>query len=327
MNNFKFNIKMKTILRISVTAIIAVILLLSGCRNHPKADKIRIGYVPLAVTLPLFVANDEGYFKEQGFEVELVRFASSNEVGNAGTTGQVDILSAASNVVFDIGFVSSKRHKLILPNLYSDKKGNITDYILVRDTLKIKTINDLKGKRIGIFPGSVIKVFCTLILEKYGLNKNDYTLIELSPKDWAASLQTNQIDALSALEPQASQLMIDKIGFPIAAGFYAQLMPNVPLSGNWISEDFYNKYGDEAAEKIIIAVDKAVDFINNNPDKAKEYLVKYANVREDVVNQVQLNPWTKHSEINYSEIQKFIDVLFENKAIQNKENINNYKLK
>lgn len=318
---------MKTILRISVTAIIAVILLLSGCRNHPKADKIRIGYVPLAVTLPLFVANDEGYFKEQGFEVELVRFASSNEVGNAGTTGQVDILSAASNVVFDIGFVSSKRHKLILPNLYSDKKGNITDYILVRDTLKIKTINDLKGKRIGIFPGSVIKVFCTLILEKYGLNKNDYTLIELSPKDWAASLQTNQIDALSALEPQASQLMIDKIGFPIAAGFYAQLMPNVPLSGNWISEDFYNKYGDEAAEKIIIAVDKAVDFINNNPDKAKEYLVKYANVREDVVNQVQLNPWTKHSEINYSEIQKFIDVLFENKAIQNKENINNYKLK
>jgi len=327
MKNFSVNTKMKNILKISCTTIIVVVFLLSGCTNHPKADKIRIGYVPIAVTLPLFVANDEGYFKEQGFEVEMVRFASSNEVGNAGTTGQVDILSAASNVVFDIGFVSNNRHKLILPNLYTNKQGNITDYILVSDTLNIKTITDLKGKKIGIFPGSVIKVFCTLILEKYGLNKNEYTLIELSPKDWAAALQTKQIDALSALEPQASQLMIDKIGFPIAAGFYAQLMPNVPLSGNWISEDFYNKYGDEAAEKIIIAVDKAVDFINKNPEKAKEYLVKYANVREDVVNQVQLNPWTKHSEINYLEIQKFIDVLFENKAIQNNEDINNYKIK
>lgn len=318
---------MRLIFKLPDITLLTMLMILSGCTNQSKVNKIRIGYVPLAVVLPLYVANDEGFFKEQGFDVDMVRFASSNEVGNAGTTDQVDILSAASNVVFDIGFVSKKHHKLILPNLYSDKKGNITDYILVGDTLKIKTINDLKGKRIGVFPGSVIKVFCTLILEKYGLSRTDYTLIELSPKDWAASLQTNQVDALSALEPQASQLMIDKIGFPIAAGFYAQLMPNVPLSGNWISEDFYNKYGDGVAEKIIIAVDKAVDFINNNPEKAKEYLVKYANVREDIVNQVQLNPWTKNSEINYTEIQKFIDILFENKAIQNKEDINNYKIK
>ena len=318
---------MRLIFKLSAITILAMVMIFSGCNNQSKVNKIRIGYVPLAVVLPLYVANDEGFFKEQGFDVEMVRFASSNEVGNAGTTGQVDILSAASNVVFDIGFVSKKHHKLILPNLYTNKQGNITDYILVRDTTAIKKIEDLKGKKIGVFPGSVIKVFCSLILEKYGLSKSDYELIELSPKDWAASMQTGQIDAVSALEPQASQLIADKIGYPISAGFYSQLMPNVPLSGNWISEDFYNKYGIENAKKIIFAVDKAVDFINTHPDKAKEYLVKYANVREDVVNRVQLNPWGKHSEIKYSEIQKFIDVLYENKAIQNKEDINNYLIK
>lgn len=303
------------------------LILFIGCKNNSKANKIRIGYVPLAVVLPLYVANDEGFFKEQGFDVEMVRFASSNEVGNAGTTGQVDILSAASNVVFDIGFVAKKHHKLILPNLYTNSPGNITDYILVRDTMSIKKNEDLKGKKIGIFPGSVIKVFCTLILEKYGLKKGDYELIELSPKDWAAAMQTGQIDAVSALEPQASQLIADKIGYPISAGFYSQLMPNVPLSGNWISEDYYNKYGIENAKKIILAVDKAVEFINKNPEKAKEYLVKYANVRKDIVNRVQLNPWKKYSETNYSEIQNFINVLYENKAIQNKEDINNYLIK
>jgi ABC-type nitrate/sulfonate/bicarbonate transport system substrate-binding protein len=273
------------------------------------------------------VANDEGYFKEQGFDVEMVRFASSNESANAGTSGQVDVFSAASNVLFDIGYVAKKHHKLILPNLYTNKSGNITDYLLVRDTMKIKKIEDLKGKKIGVFPGSVIKVFCNLIFAKYGLNKNDYELIELSPKDWAAAMQTGQIDAVSALEPQATQIIADKIGYSIFAGFYAQLMPNVPLSGNWISEDFYNKYGIENAKRIIDAVDKAVDFINNNPDKAKQYLIKYANVREDIVSQVQLNPWEKHLKINAAEIQTFINLLYQNGAIQNKEDINNYLIK
>ncbi|MBI5371272.1 MAG: ABC transporter substrate-binding protein [Sphingobacteriales bacterium] len=299
----------------------------NSCNNTRKPDKIKIGYVPIAVGLPLFIANDEGYFNEQGFTTEMIKFASSNEIANAATSGQVDVSVVATNAMLDAGFVSKKRHTLIITNPYTNQAGNIADYLLVKDTNAIKKIEDLKGKKIGVFPGSVIKIFCTLIFEKHGLKKGDYTLLELSPKDWAAALQSGQIDALSALEPQAAQIILDKIGYPIVSGLYAQLMPNVPLSGHWISEDFVKKYGKEQCDKIIKAIDKAVDFINNNPAKAKEYLVKYANVREDVVGMVQLNPWKKHSELNASEVQAFIDVLFQNGAIQSKENINDYLLK
>lgn len=310
-------------------AFILFVLLFACLGNscNPKTEKLRVGYVPIAVALPLFVANDEGYFKEQGFDVEMIRLNSSNELANATTSGQIDVSPVATNVMLDIGFVSKKKHTLIITNPYTDKPGYITDYILVRDSNSIKKLEDLKGKKIGVFPGSVIKIFCTLNLQKYGLSKDDYQLIELSPQDWAAALQSGQIDALSALEPQASQIMQDKIGSPIVGGFYAQLMPNVPLSAEWISEDYVKKYGKDQANKIIAAVDKAVDFINNNPDKAKTYLVKYANVREDIVGRVELNPWKKHSELNPVEIQSFIDLLYQNGAIQNKENINDYLLK
>lgn len=298
-----------------------------NCNSTPKPEKLKIGYVPIAVGLPLFIANDEGYFKEEGFTTEMVKFASSNELANAATSGQVDVSVVATNAMLDVGYVSKKRHTLIITNPYSNQPGNIADYLLVKDTNAIKKIEDLKGKKIGIFPGSVIKIFCTLIFEKHGLKQGDYSLVELSPKDWAAALQSGQIDALSALEPQAAQIIQDKLGFPIVDGLYAQLMPNVPLSGHWISEDFVKKYGKEQSEKIIKAIDKAVDFINNNPAKAKEYLVKYANVREDVVGKVQLNLWKKNSQLNIPEIQAFIDVLFKNGAIQSKENINDYLLK
>lgn len=319
--------RIKLLLRGLLVAVFSVFFLACNSCNKKKTNKLKIGYVPIAVGLPLFVANDEGYFKEEGFATEMVQLASSNELANAAASGQVDVSVVATNVMLDVGFVSKKRHTLVITNPYTNQAGNITDYMLVKDTNAIKKIEDLKGKKIGVFPGSVIKIFCTLIFEKHGLKKGDYTLIELSPKDWAAALQSGQIDVLSALEPQAAQIIKDKIGYPIVNGLYAQLMPNVPLSGHWISADFVKKYGKEQCEKIIKAIDKAVDFINNNPTKAKEYLVKYANVREDVVGNVQLNPWKKHIELNAAEMQVFIDLLFQNGAIQNKENINDYLLK
>ena len=306
-------------------SILTIGILLQGCNNAP--DKIKIGYLPLAAGLPLYVAFEEGYFKGEGFNAELIRFASSNEVGNATTANQIDVAFVASNVIFDLGFVSKKKHKLIYTNPYSNSVGHITDYLLVRDTTQIKKIEDLKGKKIGIFPGSVVKVFCKLIFKKYGLNETDYELVELQPKDWNVALKTGQIDALSAVEPTASQIIADGIGYNIQSGFYSLLMPNVPLSAHWINEDFYKKYGKENSMKIISAYDKAIDFINSNPEKAKQYLVKYANVRVDMLGKVNLNPWTKHSEINKKDLQDFIDVLATNNAIQNKENLEDYLIK
>jgi ABC-type nitrate/sulfonate/bicarbonate transport system substrate-binding protein len=292
--------------------------------NTNEAKILNVGVVPIAVALPLYVANDEGYFKEEGFNAQLTKMGSSNELANALTSGQLDVAVIATNAMLDASYVSKKKPQLIITNPYSNSEGNITDYLLVKDTIKIKKIQDLKGKKIGVFPGSVIKVFCNLIFAKYGLNKDDYQLIELAPKDWAVALQTNQIDALSALEPNASQLMTDKIAFPIVKGLYAVLMPDVPLSGHWISEKFIKSNNKEKTEAIVRAIDKAVKFINENPEKAKSYLVKYANVREDVVGKVQLNKWRTHSEQNTDLIQQFVNILFENNAIQSKEDISTY---
>lgn len=319
----------KTIFGIVALVLIgAIAFYLFNNQYKPDSEltELRVGYLPIASGLPLFVAQEEGYFKENGFDVKMERFASSNAVTNAATTNQIDVFIAASNVVFDVGFVSKKKHKLIYTNPYSKDKGHIADYLLVRDITQISKLADLKGKKIGIFPGSVVKVFAKQILAKYGLNETDYTLIELEPKDWIPALETDQIQALSAVEPLASQIMKDNIGYNIMSGFFAELTPNVPLSSQWISEDYILKHDKESVDKIISAMDKAVQFITDNPTEAKKYLMQYANLREDITDDVQLNPWTKHSEINETEIQNFINILFDDGGIQSKENIKDYLL-
>src|SRR2546421_12994324 len=92
---------------------------------HKNWQKLRIGYLPVAAELPLFVAVEQGYFKKAGIDIDLVRFASSNELGNAATADQIDILAGcASNVVFDIGHVSGKKHLVFLTNPYSNTPGH-----------------------------------------------------------------------------------------------------------------------------------------------------------------------------------------------------------
>lgn len=318
------NKSLKIILIIIVVALFATFgyyLTKENAVQIANKQELKVGVVSIAVALPLYVAYNEGYFEEEGFKPELVTLNTSNELANALTSGQLDVAVIATNTMLDVTYVSKKEPKLVITNPYSNTKGNITDYLVVKDSTKISKIEDLKGKKIGIFPGSVIKVFCELIFAKHGLSKGDYQLIELSPKDWAVALETDQIDALAALEPSASQIMKDGIAQPIISGLYAELMPDVPLSGHWIGADFLKDNDKETIDRIIRAIDKAVKLINENPAKAKEYLVKYANVREDVVANVQLNKWVSHENQNSDIIQQFVDILFENGAIQNKADV------
>lgn len=307
------------------------VLTLAACNltNSSPSEwpKLRIGYLPVAAELPLFVAVEKGYFEKSNIKFELIRLASSNDMGNAATADKIDILAgSASNVVFDIGDISGKKHLAFATNPYSNTPGHITDRLIVKKGSQIKNFSDIKGKKVASFPGSVNRIFTYLILEKYGVPRNSYQYTELLPKDWQPSLQTGAVDVVSALEPQATQIIKDGVGTSIFPGFYADLMPDVPLSGHWVAADYYARADKKQLAAFLNAYEEAIQFCRQHEKEAKSYLVKYANVRENIVADVNLNPWKKLSEINASQFQSYIDLLAKNKALRAKVNISDYLL-
>jgi NitT/TauT family transport system substrate-binding protein len=315
---------------LALTGIFVAIILAACLWNRTTSKpgtKLRIGYLPVAAELPLFVAVEQGYFKKAGIDFDLVRFASSNEMGNAATADQIDILAGcASNVVFDIGHVSGKKHLVFATNPYSNTPGHVTDHLIVTKNSDIKSLADLKGRKIASFPGSVNRIFTYLILEKHGVPRTSYSYTELLPKDWQPSLASGAVDAISALEPNATQIIKDGTGVSLFPGFYADLMPDVPLSGHWIAADFYGRADKAQLAAFLSAYDQAIVFCREHEKEAKSYLVKYANVREDIVADVNLNPWKRLSEIDSKQFQAFIDLLAANQALQSRVNISDYLL-
>lgn len=305
-------------------AVIAVVFFACSSKKSttPKANSsqsITIGYLPIAAALPLYVATEKGYFQEKGFEPELVRFGSSNELASAGTAGHVNVMMAlALNAAFDVGSVSGKKHSLFGVNIYSDQKPHVVDYFVARIGSEIRTLKDVRGKRIGAFPGSVTRIFVENILRKEGVKPSEYTYLELAPKDWEPALQSRSIDAASVMEPQFSQIVADKAASVVVEGFFAKLMADVPLSGNWLAADFVQTNSTDTAQRLVAVYDKAVDFIRKDPETAKSYYPKYTGVRPEILPSVQINIWRKSTEIAVNAIQQYGDMLYEHKGIQQK---------
>src|SRR5207248_2015918 len=53
------------------------------CRKSEIKRTVKIGYLPIYVDLPLFVAKEQGFFQKHGVDVQTVRFAASPEIGTA----------------------------------------------------------------------------------------------------------------------------------------------------------------------------------------------------------------------------------------------------
>lgn len=314
----------KIIVFFSLMVLVATLTYIGTSGKKPEPPQIRVGYLPAAASLPLFVAIEEGFFRDAGLNVTLIRFTSSNLMAEAAAAERIDLLvTCALNVIFNVGEISGKKHRVFAINAYSDREGHVTDHIIVSKGSDISKIKDLKNKRIGIFPGSVIKIFCEIVLSKHGLNLGDYTLVELLPENWSTALAAGEVDAVSALEPMASQIIKDDIGRSIFPGFYAQVQKDVPLSGHAIAHDYYERE-PQHSRAIMEVYSRSIKFIRDKPEEAKKYLEKYTGVREDILPIVNLNLYQVLSEINVGNIQKFTDILSERGVIEKKVVVRDY---
>ena len=173
---------------------------LAALSSRASADagvkEIRIGYQKNGV---LVIARQrstlENHFKPQGVEVKWIEFSSGPPMMEAMNVGSIDYGAVGDS-----------------PPVFAQAAGAAIVYaagqpitngqgILVPQDSKVRSIADLKGKRIGFTKGSSAHNIVVQTLEKAGLSYADITPVYLTPPDAGPAFANGSIDAWAIWDP------------------------------------------------------------------------------------------------------------------------------
>lgn len=166
---------------------------------------IAVGGKNLLYFLPLTISEQRGYFKAEGLDVSIVDFAGGSLALAALMNGSADVVSGGLVHTVTMQF---KGHHLRAFAL----QGRTPQIVLgfnPRTLGHYKSIADLKGRRIGVTAtGSSTHALVNFVLARAGLRPGDVRIVGVGAGSGAvAAMRTNQIDAISNLEPVVTLLL------------------------------------------------------------------------------------------------------------------------
>ncbi len=151
------------------------------------------------VSLPIYVAESNGYFKDEGLELRLRECASGRECYRWLAEGAVDVATAAELLVAtDTG----ARHDLAIIATISTSSYQIK--LVARRSAQIAEAPQIRGKRIGTVLGSSAQYFLDNWLVFNDIDPGSVDVVGLAPDRIVKALEDRAVDAVAIWEPLAS---------------------------------------------------------------------------------------------------------------------------
>jgi NitT/TauT family transport system substrate-binding protein len=287
------------------------------------SPKIRIGFWPVAAGLPFFAAVDKGYFKEAGLDVEPLKFAGAQQVMEAMLSGRSDgSANGTGSANLAIGEIAQPGLFKIFATNPSNAKFVLDEFIVAKDS-PVKTMADLKGKKIASGPGIQNVTLAKTMLERAGAT--GVTVMELPIGQHIASLVAGQVDACYTLEPTGTIGRMNGTTRVIEAGVVAKYILGdamAPWHGGAASltTEFIKK-NPEVSKKFIAAYARGIELVRTKPAEARQFMKGYTAIEGPLTGEVPLASYMLYNEFKPSDVayfQKFYD-LFTEKGIFDKK--------
>jgi NitT/TauT family transport system substrate-binding protein len=285
--------------------------------------KIRIGFWPVAAGLPFFAAIEKGYFKEAGLDVEAIKFAGAQQVMEAMLSGRSDGSSnGTGSANLAIGEIAQPGLFKIFATNPSNAKYVLDEFIVAKDS-PVKTLADLKGKKVASGPGIQNVTLAKTMLERAGAT--GAMVSELPIGQHVAALVAGQVDACYTLEPTGTVGRMNGTTRVVEAGVVAKYILGDPLAP-WhggaasLTSEFIKK-NPEVSKKYIAAYARGIELVRSKPAEARQFMKGYTAIEGALTAEVPLASYMLYNEFKPSDVahfQKFYD-LFTEKGIFEKK--------
>ena len=209
----------------------------------------------------LILAEELGYFKDAGLEVDLVEPADPSLPPKMVAAGKADIAIT----------YQPQLHVQVAQGLPLSRFGTLVstplNSLVVLEDGPIKSIADLKGRKVGFSVGGFEDALLKSMLEKHGLTLDDIELVNVN-FSLSPSLITGQVDAVIGAYRNFELNQMDIENHPGKA-FYPE-EEGVPVFDELILVTNNNNRDNPALGKFITAIERATTYLINHPDDAWE---------------------------------------------------------
>ena len=186
----------------------AALLVVPGLRAQGKPERsqvaVAVGGKASFYYLPLTLAEQLGYFKAEGLDVEISDFAGGARALQAAVGGSADVVSGAYEHTINLQSKSQFFRAFVMQG----RAPQIAMGVSIKAMPQYKSAADLKGRRIGVTaPGSSTNMVANLVLSRAGLKASDVSFIGVGTAAGAlAALRSGQIDAICNIDPVMTML-------------------------------------------------------------------------------------------------------------------------
>ena len=292
----------------TVTLLIAVCLatVTVGCQFAAPGGKtaLKIGVLPIVDALPLYVAEQEGYLKQEDLEVQVTLFQSALERDSALQAGQLD---GELNDLVSAALLSKDGDRVRVVRLaYRGNPAQAMMTILAAPQSQKRSAADLKGVPIAVSTNTVIEYSTDRLLQLAGVAGADIAKTEVTKIPVRMEmLVKGQIEAATLPEPFAS----------LAVKQGAHIIVDDRLSGVGQSTITFRKElavdKPDAVKRLLRAYERAVERINASPGTYRALMVEKAKVPDPLRDSFVVPPFPKAQVPTRQEVDSVVSWMVE----------------
>jgi sulfonate transport system substrate-binding protein len=214
------------------------------------------------LSLPLYVADQQGFFAAEGVAVNLQEVLGGHRAMQALLSGEADLATCSDAVVT---FASYRSREFMLLASFVTSSDDVR--LVAGPASGISASGDLTGKRVGTVIGSASHYYLDTLALLGGVDPQRLEVVALQPEEMAAALRQGRVDAVSVWQPFAFRAARDVAGARTLAdgGFYS-------LSFNLVAARALAGSRDADLERLLRAVQRGEMFIAAYPAASREIL-------------------------------------------------------
>lgn len=207
-------------------------------------------------------AKAEGFYKDAGLDVDVVQGNGSANTAQLVASGQAGLAYADAVAVSQL--IAKGAPMKVVSTIYQSNPNEV----LALKKSGIESIDDLKGKKVGVPAGSSQTTMLPLFLDANNLSESDFEMINMPPSSMVPALLTGQVDAILG-SMDSYRIQLENQGAELTGWEFASHgVPTVSTS-IFASEKFLEE-NPELVKKFIAASLKGWSFALDNPEKTVE---------------------------------------------------------